>query len=342
MPSLAHFNLIGGKNDVGKSSLLEALFTFYDRANPAALFGHLGWRGIATVAVDPQSLWGPAFTGLDLSKQIRISAVDRNGTKTDLTFRVDNNHVAPTAFTPYNNGALNKGTLQNQSALSALAVRASRPDKVLQETFVSFGPQGFSAQGTISESISVQAVYLHLQGRLNDTNAPMRLTQLDSINRKDEAVAFAKLIDERVQDLSVGVTQTNSPYIAVTAEGMARKVPLGYLGSGVAVAVSIGLAILNSPNGTVLIDELEVGIHHTSLKKFIKTLSDVAFEKKCQIFATTHSYECINAAFSVFKDQDERRFSYSRLERNKQSKVIAKTYPKDTLAYALESEWEVR
>src|SRR5262249_53689004 len=47
----------------GKSSLLEAIFLFYDRDNATSFFRHLGWRGIEFTSTDAVTLLGPAFYG---------------------------------------------------------------------------------------------------------------------------------------------------------------------------------------------------------------------------------------------------------------------------------------
>ncbi|TGN96473.1 AAA family ATPase [Burkholderia sp. USMB20] len=342
VPNMAYFNLVGGRNDVGKSSLLEAIFAYFDRVNPTALFSHLGWRGITTVAGTPENLWGPAFSQFDLSRIMSIAGTDTNGITDIVTFRLDRNHVRPTAFTPFTGGVANIGTLKSEPGQVALAVRAKRGTKTLQETFVTFNAGGFSATGSIQESQAAQAAYLTIPGRLNDANGPIRLTQLDSEGKTDQVLAAAKLIEPRVEGLSVGAGLNGTTFINVAIKDLPKKVPLSYLGSGVSVVVNAVLAILTAPGGMVLLDELEVGIHHSSLEIVIKALSEAAFSSKCQVVATSHSYECIRAAFNVFEQFDEKRFAYHRLERNKESRVVAKTYPKEALAYALDSEWEVR
>jgi AAA15 family ATPase/GTPase len=68
--SLNKITLIGGRNNAGKSSLLEALFLYVDRKN-ADVFNRLSaWRGIAGVRIAPDSIWGPYFYNLDMSKKL--------------------------------------------------------------------------------------------------------------------------------------------------------------------------------------------------------------------------------------------------------------------------------
>jgi len=54
--------------------------------------------------------------------------------------------------------------------------------------------------------------------------------------------------------------------------------------------------ISSTPNGVVLIDEIENGLHHSILPKVWKVVDTAAKQFNAQIFATTHSFECVEAA----------------------------------------------
>jgi AAA15 family ATPase/GTPase len=54
--------IIGGKNNIGKTTLLEALYMFYDRANPEVTLKHIRWRGINLIDLSPDGLWAPIIT----------------------------------------------------------------------------------------------------------------------------------------------------------------------------------------------------------------------------------------------------------------------------------------
>ena len=68
IPRLSRVTLLGGRNNVGKTSILEALFMFSDRLNPQMILRQFAWRGIETVSLDPESMWAPVFYDYDLKK----------------------------------------------------------------------------------------------------------------------------------------------------------------------------------------------------------------------------------------------------------------------------------
>src|SRR5215470_910197 len=76
LTDLSRVTLVGGKNNVGKTSLLEAIFLFYDTADPAIFFRHLGWRGIDTALTDAETLFSPVFTDFNMENTISFELKD--------------------------------------------------------------------------------------------------------------------------------------------------------------------------------------------------------------------------------------------------------------------------
>ena len=56
---------------------------------------------------------------------------------------------------------------------------------------------------------------------------------------------------------------------------------------------SVALAIANSRDGFLLIDEAENGIHYTLQRDFWRMVLQAAQENNGQVIATTHSSDCI-------------------------------------------------
>ena len=71
--------------------------------------------------------------------------------------------------------------------------------------------------------------------------------------------------------------------------------PLNYMGDGFKRIFYIILKMLSLTGKRILIDEIEIGIHHTKIKDFWVNIFKVAKELDVQVFATTHSDECIEA-----------------------------------------------
>ena len=125
--------------------------------------------------------------------------------------------------------------------------------------------------------------------------------------------------------------------------GLDRLMPVNVMGDGIFRILSIILAISDTKNGIVLVDEVENGFYHSSQEILWDAIFKSAKEFNVQIFATTHSIECVKAFSSTYsrleKDNDEIRLY--RVERKDDDFKIV-SYDHKTLEASLDSDWEVR
>ena len=93
----------------------------------------------------------------------------------------------------------------------------------------------------------------------------------------------------------------------------------------------------------VFIDEIENGIHYTAQMDVWKAIGRAAREENIQVFATTHSYEMIEAAHKAFKDDDPYEFRFHRLYRDSTTgNIEARTYDEFGVDAAISREREIR
>ena len=103
------------------------------------------------------------------------------------------------------------------------------------------------------------------------------------------------------------------------------------------------LALTDRSIGMVFIDEVENGIHYSVQTDVWKGIGLVARELDIQVFATTHSYEMIEAAHEAFRDDDPYEFRFHRLNRNSETDQIeAVTYNKAGVDAFTNISYEVR
>jgi AAA15 family ATPase/GTPase len=112
------------------------------------------------------------------------------------------------------------------------------------------------------------------------------------------------------------------------------------MGDGMARLLFLALAIASAPNGLVLVDEVENGLHHTVMERVWRAIAAFARNFNVQIFATTHSQECIEFAHSAFASDRVYDFRLYRLERAN-GVVRPVKYDREMLDIALESGLEV-
>jgi AAA15 family ATPase/GTPase len=126
--------------------------------------------------------------------------------------------------------------------------------------------------------------------------------------------------------------------------GLANLIPLPLMGDGMLHLTNFVLQIANAQNGVVLIDEIENGLHYSVMTNVWKAIASAAKEYNTQVFATTHSWECIryaHEAFSSEKTYDE-DFRLHRLDRQDDGEITVVTYDQESLGASLEFGMEVR
>ena len=81
--------------------------------------------------------------------------------------------------------------------------------------------------------------------------------------------------------------------------------PLGTFGDGMRRLLLLRLALANNADSYVLVDEIDTGLHWTVMAGMWRLVVEVARNSGLQLFATTHSHDCILGLASMIKSYPE-------------------------------------
>jgi hypothetical protein len=123
--------------------------------------------------------------------------------------------------------------------------------------------------------------------------------------------------------------------------GASERLPLRSLGEGMSRLFGLALALVNARDGILLIDEVESGLHYSILPDVFKLIFRVAKQSKIQVFATTHSWEAIEAFQQAAKEDNGEESMLIRLQ-NRKSRVIPTLFDEQALSIATREQIEVR
>ena len=149
---------------------------------------------------------------------------------------------------------------------------------------------------------------------------------------------------ERVTVVGVGAGNGQEPdgrRMIARLKGHDRPVPLASLGDGAVRLFGVAVALANSREGFLLIDEAENGIHHTLQRDFWKMVLRTAEDLDVQVFATTHGWDCVRGFAQASADLDDVEGVLVRLER-RDDRSRAVEYTEEELAAAARDSIEVR
>ena len=153
-----------------------------------------------------------------------------------------------------------------------------------------------------------------------------------------------KEIEPRLQSLVVLTSQEDRGSASAVLEvdlGIGHLLPLDSMGDGFSSIIAILSAIGTAESGICLIDEVENGIHYSLLPSMWRSAALATEKYHSQLWATTHSYDCINAIYEAFSDFPD-ALRVHRLDRKPDGVVIVHTFDHEMLGRALERGLEVR
>ncbi len=146
-------------------------------------------------------------------------------------------------------------------------------------------------------------------------------------------------VEPRLQ--AVESLQTGNEPLLYADVGLSEMIPVTQMGQGFGRLLDIYSEIVAAEAKVLLIDEIENGLHHSVLSTIWKGLFHAAREADIQVFATTHSWECVLAADKAADGEPEYDLNLIRLDRVDDN-VKATIVDKDALNTAKELHWEMR
>ncbi len=164
-------------------------------------------------------------------------------------------------------------------------------------------------------------------------------------NDEEELVDYLRLVEPRLTKLKyLKLPGHNFPYVyADVGFGRGKElIPATQLGQGFARLLSLFATIMVNKTSILLIDEFENGLQHDALTPIWRSLDQLARNRDIQIFATTHSYECIQAAHDAASESSDYDLGVIKLQWNRAKEVEAVVMDREMIETALDQQLEVR
>ncbi len=349
---LKRVNLIAGMNNSGKTSLLEALFLHSCALNPVLSVGINSTRGMDLSYFGNSPLfqsapWNSLFYGFDTSKTIQLTAELEPGITRQIDLSVKPleevveqiRQVINIPERPQSDYALLIGTFG--SALEIKDIENNASPRIHHTTLRknSIGNLEFNTTPPLQRPPFISIILpARIRIRLDEDAA--RFSQLEVAGQEEELLNALRIVEGQLQRLTV-IAENGVPIIYADF-GIRPLIPLYLVGEGMSRLASIILAISDFKNGVVFIDEIENGLHYSVLENLWRVIYEAAVHYNVQVFATTHSLECIRAAHRTFENKPDYDFQLYRLDKLEDGSTRAVEYDRETLEAAIEVDIEVR
>jgi len=300
----ARVNLIGGKNNVGKTAFMEACYLyssveFYLKNAPDYRVDEIS----TYVNKNREELNFKFIESLIFIEQMRNKTyffLDWIREEFDLSnvksFEISQKYVKIINNDGYitlmqenkdwNYGVYNLFNFRENKYFSKLFKKNNLP-LIENKTFISFCDD---LNASVVDELKLNGQYSYINQLLKDI---FNLDMIDNIKNQ----------------------------IMVQEDG--KYLSLSEFGDGLKNFVHIVIVLLSYTKRAIFIDEIENGIHYTKLDDMWRVILKLSIYQDIQIFATTHSKECIESYARVSKELSEEEIAFIELGRDKEDKLKA-------------------
>ena len=347
---LARVNLIAGQNNAGKTALLEAIWLLNHPVTPRQALRISAWRDSTDYARG--AFFSDLFRGYDTDLTISIQSYDcqaAGSNKLNITrqyraqqalfdlsetpgidpgeesvaeFDLDNELI----FEHTHSG----GSTSYTSAWIDVDSRFGSSRPVLRDN------------GRFPSSRANRCIFESAKGGWNTRSLAFGFGQAEMGGTLPVIVEVIRLLEPRLTRMTTIADARGIPSIYGDI-GAGRLFPMSIMGDGTKRILALCLAFLRARDGIILVDEIENGLHYSTLVDVWKKLHWLSREFNVQVFATTHSDECIVAANSAFTALGSDELHLHQFYRRTPSEPVrALTYTKESLDTNIEFGWELR
>ncbi len=359
---LGRVNLIVGKNGVGKTTLLEAL-RFYGMGSGLALSEYLATQhemltnpSTGQPILDSRALFHGRGAAAD---PITIGPIADDSLR--LTVRLANALRAEQRFSGFAYEPIEPDDLARDPAKRADVVKAWVIERGKYRVLVSPEP----SRRVVLRSRYFGPAYLPAHG-VPESDLTYWWDSV-SLTRAEGRVRDALRTIAPVEDIGAvadpAAEQPGARLFRARLQGQECPIPLTSLGDGLVRLFQIALALeyarladretepnlLDNPGETpwhqrfrfLLIDEIENGIHYSVLPHLWKWIFQIAELNDLQVFATTHSWDCIRGFQQSAASETENEGALIRLEAGRgQSRAVV--FAESELGIVTREQIEVR
>lgn len=359
LESLDQVNLITGKNNTGKSTLLEAILIYASKGSLKEIAQIVESHGEYLSLQDNYINEESEFRALSSLFTHRNGGFDR---ETAISVgEIQRNLFEESSFTP---GSVilkflkYEDEIQRDDGGNLLRRRKIVDVSLLEDDYkigfnviVKDGLDQFFPIGNINfrrsifrdKSIPDNYQFIKTDNIDREINAKL-FDNITLSNKEKHIIEALKIIEPKTEKIAfIEKHERQKERVAIIKlENSNEPYPLKSMGDGINRVLTIILALVNSENGFLLIDEFENGLHYTVQRQLWEIIFKLSNDLNVQVFATTHSEDCISS-FQQIANNSQYNVSGRLIRLDNIDGVIQQTqFSSDELRIADEQDIEVR
>ena len=272
-------NLIGGKNNVGKTAFMEACYVNVSSRNI-----DIAWTALSSLYLSRNNL---EYLGKELTREHIIDTLEFNE-----------------EFNTVSN--INKVIflLLNKDGKKEYIFELNDKKTIINSNDFSYN---------VKSNLIVSFI-----DNFGLTNNNLK-DSFEAVQKKDKEEILYNYINEFDDNIiNFKIIGGDKPQCKI-ANGEYRNI--NEFGDGLKHYISIICSLYSCTNGYLFIDEIDNGIHWTQLDRLWNIILTISKEQNVQVFATTHSKECIESYARVSKKLEDEDIAFIELGKNKKNEL---------------------
>ncbi len=277
MNDIGQFNLILGDNNVGKTSVLEALLFDFEDANRFR-------DNLLTVLYEFRKV------EKDIKQPLKLFIKQQNINQEEFTITLATSGNTKT-IEIYILGGYPIGSILSNPSIE---------NKITNNTVAIGVMEGYDLD-TAKQNIPY--IPFHL-GYNNDLVYFYNKFIEPFGNIEKNLIEALKNMLPTISTLKLAITDGNTPFLRIAQTDKDERIPLSMFGEGTIKLFRILMKIVVHRGKRLMIDEIDAGVHFKKFKDFWRTILLAAKQNEVQIFATTHNLECLQAFKEVLEETE--------------------------------------
>jgi AAA15 family ATPase/GTPase len=334
LKDLRRINIIVGSNASGKTALLEAI-RLAAGGIPQTMISLNQARGIPfAMPQNPsleafESVWSNMFFNQDTDRTISFSCVDSLPVTRSLKVFFDKAKAFTSISIKSDTGPSNIVPLKFERVIGGTKSIA----------YATVNSQGLPYLQALPQLGPVMGFFAY-STRANQQETARSYSQLALRGKEKVLKETLQRVFPFIQDLTVLALIQGQEAIYVSLYDSPLKIPASVISAGVDKFLSLIIGISSHRQGVLLVDEIDNGFYFKTLPEIWSIMLKLTNESEGQIFASTHSWECLKAAIPTIRD-DANAFTLIRTSRNV-PECTAEVFRGEDVLSAIESDIEVR
>jgi len=345
LQQLGRVNLLVGKNNSGKTSILEAIQLLCSKGNPEPLVEMMTNRGEYFLSDDIRR--SRRERELDICHLFHGHEIESGS---EFSIFASNDNLDSKVFVSIGKQSISSRADSESEFDESTSVVEEFPDNLIELGFKVTWTDGNQREGwkrTLSANGGLSEDYIRRwrvtskpskNAAINQYITSSSLTTTNMIELFDQVVLTPnetlvykalQTIEPKIERLA-SITSESHRYLesrggfVVRLADSDQRVPIGSMGDGIWRMLGLALSTVCARGGVLLVDEIDTGLHFTAMEDMWKLIFETAKKLNVQVFATTHNSDCWTSLASIASQEEDTEdgITIQRIEPGKETGVV--------------------